>query len=247
MGKRIIVQARGHGSFSYRARRSAFRIKLQYPRELIGEGEVVKLLNTSGHFAPLAKIKYDKGIFFIPACKGMIEGQKINFGGRVHDVPSHSSERPMKEIKDGNIMQLKDIPIKTQIYDIESRPGDGGIFIKTGGSYAIVTRILENSVLVLMPSKKEKEFNGKCRAIIGSVAGSGRLDKPIVKAGKSFYIKKTRNKLWPRTSAVKMNVIDHPFGSGRGKRIKSKIAKRNAPPGARVGLLRPRRTGKRKK
>jgi len=233
MGKRIIVQARGHGSFSYRARRSAFRIKLQYPRELIGEGEVVSLFDTSGHFAQLAKIKYDKGVFFIPACKGMIEGQKINFGG--------------KEIKDGNIMQLKDIPIKTQIYDIESRPGDGGIFIKTGGSYATVTRILENSVLVLMPSKKEKEFHAKCRAIIGSIAGSGRLDKPIVKAGKSFYIKKTRNKLWPRTSAVKMNAIDHPFGSGRGKRIKSKIAKRNAPPGAKVGLIRPRRTGKRKK
>ncbi|MDD5358205.1 MAG: 50S ribosomal protein L2, partial [Candidatus Nanoarchaeia archaeon] len=65
--------------------------------------------------------------------------------------------------------------------------------------------------------------------------------------GKSFYIKKSRNKLWPRTSAVKMNVIDHPFGSGRGKRIKSKIAKRNAPAGARVGLIRPRRTGKKKK
>ena len=43
-----------------------------------------------------------------------------------------------------------------------------------------------------------------------------------------------------------MNVIDHPFGSGRGKRIKSKIAKRNAPHGRRVGLLRPRRTGKKR-
>jgi large subunit ribosomal protein L2 len=104
-----------------------------------------------------------------------------------------------------------------------------------------------DKILILMPSKKEKEFNGKCRAIIGSVAGSGRLDKPIVKAGKSFYIKKTRNKLWPRTSAVKMNAIDHPFGSGRGKRIKSKIAKRNAPPGAKVGLIRPSRTGKKKR
>jgi large subunit ribosomal protein L2 len=233
MGKRIIVQARGHGSFSYRARRSAFRIKLKYPRELIGEGEVARLFNTSGHFAPLAEIKYDKGNFYIPACKGMIENQKIKFGG--------------KEITDGNILQLKDIPIKTQIYNIESRPGDGGVFIKTGGSYATVNRIMGDKVLVLMPSKKEKEFNGKCRAIVGSVAGSGRLDKPIVKAGKSFYIKKTRNKLWPRTSAVKMNVIDHPFGSGRGKRIKSKIAKRNAPAGARVGLIRPRRTGRKKR
>ena len=61
-----------------------------------------------------------------------------------------------------------------------------------------------------------------------------------------YHIKKSKNKLYPRTSAVKMNVIDHPFGSGRGKRIKSKIAKRNAPPGAKVGLVRPRRTGKQK-
>jgi large subunit ribosomal protein L2 len=232
MGKRIITQARGHGSFSYRVRRNAFRIKLKYPRELIGEGEVVGLVNSPGHSAPLAKIRYDKGTFYIPACKGMIEGQKINFGN---------------EVKDGNILQLKDIPIKTFVYDIEAKPGDGGIFIKTAGSSAVINRIIGENILVLMPSKKEKKFNAKCRAIVGSIAGAGRLDKPIVKAGKSFYIKKSRNKLWPRTSAVKMNAIDHPFGSGRGKRIKSKIAKRNAPPGARVGLIRPRRTGRKKR
>jgi large subunit ribosomal protein L2 len=233
MGKRIIVQARGHGSFSYRVRRSAFRIKLKYPRALAGEGEIIELKDSTGHSAPLAKVKYSEGIFFMPACKGMIEGQKITFNGT--------------EAKDGNIMQLKNIPIKTKIYNIESRPGDGGIFIKSAGSNAEVTRISGDEVLVLMPSKKEKKFNGKCRAVIGEIAGSGRQDKPIVKAGKSFYIKKSRNKLWPRTSAVKMNVVDHPFGSGRGKRIKSKIAKRNAPAGARVGLIRPARTGRRKR
>ena len=97
-----------------------------------------------------------------------------------------------------------------------------------------------------MPSKKEKKFNSKCRAIVGVIAGHGRLDKPIIKAGKRFHIKKAKSKLWPRTSAVKMNAIDHPFGSGRAKNPKSKIAKRNAPPGRKVGLLRPRRTGKRK-
>ena len=232
MGKRIIAQARGHGSFSYRVRRNAFRIRLKYPRELVGEGEVVGLVNSPGHSAPLAKIRYDKGTFFIPACKGMIEGQKIKFN---------------EEVKDGNILKLGEIPIKTFVYDIEAKPGDGGIFIKTAGSSAVVNRVIGENVLILMPSKKEKKFNAKCRAIIGSIAGAGRLDKPIVKAGKSFYIKKSRNKLWPRTSAVKMNAIDHPFGSGRGKRIKSKIAKRNAPPGARVGLIRPRRTGRKKR
>jgi large subunit ribosomal protein L2 len=233
MGKRIIQQARGHGSFSYRVRRNAFRFRLKYPRAITGEGTVLKLFHSAGHSAPLAKIIYDKEIFYIPACKGMVEGQKISFEG--------------KEVKEGNIMKLGDIPIKTYIYDIESRPGDGGMFIKTAGSSAIVNRIMGDFVFVAMPSKKEKKFNKKCRAVIGVIAGAGRLDKPLVKAGKNFYIKKTRNKLWPRTSAVKMNAIDHPFGSGRGKRIKSKIAKRNAPPGARVGLIRPRRTGRKKR
>ena len=64
-----------------------------------------------------------------------------------------------------------------------------------------------------------------------------------MKAGKRYHMKKAKGKLWPRTSAVKMNAVDHPFGSGRGKNPKSKIPKRNAPPGKKVGLLRPRRTG----
>jgi large subunit ribosomal protein L2 len=213
MGKTIIQQARGHGSPTYRVRPSAFVYKIQYPRVLEGEGIVVKLLNSPAHSAPLAKISYNKGFFYIPAFKGMIEGQKISFD---------------KEIQPGNILALEKIPVKTEVYCIESRPGDGGKFIKAGGNTAIVARIVGDKILVMLPSKKEKSFNGKCRAIIGRIAGHGRLEKPLIKAGKQHYIKKARNKLWPRTSAVKVNAIDHPFGSGRGKNIKSKIAKRNA-------------------
>ena len=232
MGKRIITQARGKGSSTYRVSKKAFRFKLQYPQKLKKTGEVIKLINSSAHSAPLAKIKYEDKTFYIPAFKGMIEGQKISFGG--------------KEIKQGNIMKLENIPVKTKIYCIESRPGDGGKFIKSAGSFAEISRKVENNVFVLMPSKKEKKLNKNCRAIIGIIAGHGRLDKPVIKAGKKFYIKKAKSKLWPRTSAVKVNAIDHPFGSGRSKNPKSKIAKRNAPPGRRIGLLRPRRTGKRK-
>ena len=231
MGKRIIQQRRGRGTSTYRVNKRAFRYRIGYPRRLEGEGIVIRLFNSAAHSSPLAKIKYSGGIFYIPAFRGMVEGQKIKFG---------------EEIKEGNVLELKDIPVKTRVYNIESRPGDGGVFIRSGGNSAEINRIVGDSVLILMPSKKEKKFNPHCRATIGRTAGAGRLDKPIIKAGKQFYIKKSKNKLWPRTSAVKMNVIDHPFGSGRGKRIKSKIAKRNAPPGRKVGLLRPRRTGKRK-
>jgi len=232
MGKRIIQQRRGRGTLIYRVRRKAFRHKIQFPKNLEGEGEVVKLVNSPGHTAPLAKIKYSEGVFYIPAGKGMFEGEKIKFNG--------------KEIKEGNITRLKEFSVKTKIYCIESRPGDGGKFIKSGGSSATVNRIAENEITILFPSKKEKKLNPNCRAVIGVIAGDQRLDKPVIKAGKKYHIKKAKSKLWPRTSAVKMNVIDHPFGSGRGKNPKSKIAKRNAPPGRKVGLIRPRRTGKQK-
>ena len=232
MGKRIISQARGKGSHTYKVRRQAFKFKLQFPKKLEGEGKVLKLIDSAGHSAPLAKIKYAEEVFYIPAFKGMVEGQKINFEN--------------KEIKDGNIMQLKKIPLKTKVYCIESRPGDGGKFIKSGGNSAEINRIIGENIFISMPSKKEKKFHSNCRAVVGVIAGAGRLDKPILKAGKRHHMKRSKSKLYPRTSAVKMNAIDHPFGSGRGKNPKSKIAKRNAPPGRKVGLVRPRRTGKKK-
>jgi len=229
MAKRIVSQARGHGSSVYRVRRKAFRFKVKYPSRLSGEGTVIKLVNSPAHTSPLAKVGYKEGVFYMPAFKQMIEGQKVNFDG--------------KDVNDGNILELGNIPVKTYVYNIESRPGDGGVFIRTAGSSGVVSKVVGEEVYVLMPSKKEKSFHKKCRAVIGIIAGAGRLEKPIVRAGKNYHIKKARGKLWPRTSAVKMNVIDHPFGSGRGKNPKSKIAKRNAPPGRRVGHLRPRQTG----
>ncbi|MEX0921018.1 MAG: 50S ribosomal protein L2 [Candidatus Pacearchaeota archaeon] len=233
MGKRIIQQARGKGGGTYRVRRKAFRFSIKYPPRLEGEGEVIKLLDSGGHSAPLAKIKWKEGSFYIPAPNKLFEGQKINFTKK-------------EKVESGDILMLKDIPLKTKICCIESRPGDGGMFIKSGGSHGEISKVVGEDVYVLMPSKKEKKFQGICRAVVGVVAGSGRLEKPVIKAGKKYHIKKSKGKLWPRTSAVKMNAIDHPFGSGRGKNPKSKVPKRNSPPGRKVGLLRAKKTGKKK-
>ncbi|MEX0932572.1 MAG: 50S ribosomal protein L2 [Candidatus Pacearchaeota archaeon] len=233
MGKRIIQQARGKGSHTYKVKRSAFRHRLKFPREIGDKMTILKLVNSAGHSAPIAKVSSGKEIFFIPAAKKMFEGQEIL--------------REDKKIEMGNILKLKDIPIKTKVYCIESRPNDGGVFVKSAGNSSVVNRIVSGKIYLNMPSKKEKGFNGNCRAIVGVIAGEGRLEKPVVKAGRKHHIKKAKSKLWPRTSAVKMNAIDHPFGSGRAKNPKSKIAKRNAPPGRKVGLLRPRRTGRKKR
>lgn len=234
MGKNIIQQARGHGSLTYRVRRKAFLHRLKYPL-LEGEGDVIKLIHSGGHSAPIAKIKIGDSVFYNPASIKMYEGQKIILG----------KNTPLEY---GNITQLKNISARTNVYNIESRPNDGGKFIKTAGSQGIVTKKEGGNVWIMMPSKKEKVFNENCRATIGIIAGSGRKEKPITKAGRMFFIKKTKNKLWPRTSAVKFNAVDHPFGSGRGKNLThgrlGKIPRRNAPPGAKVGSLRAKRTGK---
>lgn len=232
MGKRIISQARGHGSLSYRVRRKAYSMKPYYPLKLDGEWEVIAMKTEAGHTSPMVKLKNKEGkIFYNFAAKNIYVGQKINFGGK----------------KDGDISLLGNLENGTKIFNIELRANDGGKLVKTGGNSATIMNNDGNRVKVMMPSKKEKIFDVKCRASVGEIAGHGRLDKPILKAGKNHFIKKSRNKLWPRTSAVKMNIIDHPFGSGRGKRPKSKIVKRMAAPGQKVGHLKPRRTGRRKK
>jgi large subunit ribosomal protein L2 len=231
MGKRIISQARGHGSLSYRVRRKAYSHKIKYPMINSGSAEIISLIHSAGHTAPLMKLKSGNETFINSAFNGAFVGQKITIGGNVSEP--------------GNILALKDIALGSQVYNIERNPGDGGKMMRSSGTSAILNKRYDHNVIgVLMPSKKEILLAGDCRATVGVVAGDGRLLKPYMTAGRKFYKMKARNKLWPRTSAVKMNAVDHPFGSGRGKRIKSKIAKRNSPPGTRVGHIRPRRTGR---
>jgi len=232
MGKRIIQQRRGRGTNTYRVKNSASIFAAHYPYNMEGEWEVVNLVSCGGYSAPLAKIMNKQGaIFYNIAANHLYVGQKVTFGGTNY----------------GDVIRLEDAANGAEVFNIEHNPSDGGKFARTGGNAAIVLGKEGNMVKVFLPSRQEKMFEGACRATLGRAAGQGRLEKPILKAGTMFYIKKSKSKLWPRTSAVKMNKIDHPFGSGRGKRIKSKIAKRNAPAGKKVGLLRPRRTGRKKR
>jgi len=233
MGKRIISQARGKGSFTYRIRKKAFRYRLGYPGlNFKGSAQITKLINSPAHSAPIAKLIIDKKVFYIPAAQGLYEGQtiEINNGG----------------LEKGDIVMLKDIPIGTRIFNIEKRPGDGGKMVRTSGGFSTLSKKDEKGTFVLMSNKKEIKLNENCRVTIGTIAGQGRKTKPVIKAGKKHHMMKARSKKWHTTSAVKVNIIDHPFGGGRGKRIKSKIAKRDSPPGAKVGHISPRKTGKRK-
>jgi len=232
MGKRTKGRAKGRGNMQFRVRKKAYCYRISYPKlSNIGKAKIMRLINSAAHSTPLAKIKLNDEEFIVPCADGIYEGQEI-------DVINGKAEN-------GNILMLKDIPQGTKIFNIESFPGSGGKFLRSSGCYGIVMNKDKNLVEIII-KRRSLKLNENCRAIIGVAAGDGRVLKPFAKAGNKHHLMKSKGRKWHYTSAIKTNAVDHPFGSGRGKRIKSKIAQRNAPPGAKVGHIRPRRTGRAK-
>jgi large subunit ribosomal protein L2 len=241
MGKRIISQRRGRGTSTYRAHSFNYkgmvshRIYDQIEQEGVVSGKILDIMHCPGHSAPLALIEYEnKERVLTLACKGMNTKQIVQSGSKAEPLL-------------GNTVPISSVEIGTEIFNIENSTGDGGKYVKAAGGSAKVVSKSDKKVKIKFASKKFKEITNTCRVTIGVIASTGKTDKPFVKAGNRYYAMKARNKLWPKTSGVAMNSVDHPFGSGRGRHIgKSKVAPRNAPPGRKVGPIRARRLGKKK-
>ena len=96
-----------------------------------------------------------------------------------------------------------------------------------------------------LPSGSKKTLVSHCRAMIGIVAGGGRIDKPLLKAGAAYHKYKVKRNCWPRVRGVAMNPVEHPFGGGNHQHIgHPSTVSRFAPPGRKVGLIAARRTGR---
>jgi len=223
MGKQIISQRRGRGSPTYRTRKGNFMRRLTYHK---GTGVVKDIVKDPGRTAPVAVVQYDDGSTGYILAK---EGLAIN-----------------ESVKD-MMLPLSKIPESAPIFAIESFPNSGPVFCRSGGSFAMIVSKDKNSCVVQFPSKKTRVFNPNCRATLGVPAGSGRLEKPWVKAGTRWIAMHRRGRLYPRTSACCMNAVDHPFGGSYSGVNRPKTVSRNAPPGRKVGSIAARRTGKRKK
>ena len=238
MGKNLIQQKRGKGSSTYRAPSFRYKGKVAYGNydKKVVSGEIKDLVHCSGHSAPLMSVKYENGEeVLLQAPEGVKVGDKISNGENI-------------EINSGNVLPLKNVPEGTSVYNIEGCPGDGGKFCRSGGAFAKVIGKTKDKVVLLLPSKKEKEFNGGCRATVGVIAGSGRTEKPFLKAGFKFYAMKSRNRFWPRSSGLAMNAVSHPFGgSSTHSKGNASTISRDAPPGAKVGKIAARRTGRKKR
>jgi large subunit ribosomal protein L2 len=195
------------------------------------KGEVVDIIHDPARNSPLAKIRSGDKEFYIIAAEGLKVGDTLDVEG---------------EAKPGNVLQPSRIPKGSSVFAIENYPGSGPKLCCAPGAKALIIASESGKVTVQMPSKKLKMFNHDCLASIGIPAGGGRRDKPFVNAGQKSYLMETRNRYWPRVSAVKMNPVDHPFG-GHTKPGTPKTISRHAPPGAKVGSVAARRSGLKKK
>lgn len=243
MGKSLIQQKRGKGSQTYRSNSFRFAGKLSYNtynKDGVMSGEIIDIIHSRGHSAPLMKVRYEDGKeALIPAHKGAFVGQKISI--------NQKEKVEKSDLTVGSAYMLKNIPEGTEIYNIELTPGDSGKLVKAGGSFATVVSHIKGFTKIVLPSKKEKLVNGMCRAFIGSIGGGGRLEKPFMKAGTKWHDKAKKNKIYPVVSGVAQSAVNHPHGGTRSLRKgRPTIAPHNAPPGRKVGMLRPRHTGRNK-
>ncbi|MCD6477345.1 MAG: 50S ribosomal protein L2 [Candidatus Aenigmarchaeota archaeon] len=224
MGKRIIQRARGKGGPPYKSPSHRFPGKISYS---FTKAEIIDIIHDASRDAPLAKLKTDKGEKLIIASEGMKVGDIIEVGKSV-------------------IMPVSLVPKGAYIHSIETVPYSGPKLCNSPGTKAIVVSHDEKKTIIQLPSKQFKKLHPNCLVTVGIPAGAGRSDKKMVKAGQKYHAMRARNKLYPRTSANAMNPVDHPFGGKTGPGM-SKSVSRNRPPGAKVGSIASRRTGRRKR
>ena len=150
--------------------------------------------------ANIALLYYADGVkTYILAPYGLKVGDKVMSGETA-------------DIKAGNSLKLKDIPVGTMIHNIEMQPGKGGQIARAAGMSAQIMARDEKYVTIKMPSGEMRYILANCKATIGQV---GNLEHEIIRVGKAG---KTRYMgIRPSVRGVVMNPCDHPHGGGEGK------------------------------
>ncbi|GCC28876.1 hypothetical protein chiPu_0007310 [Chiloscyllium punctatum] len=204
------------------------------------KGIVKDIIHDPGRGAPLAKVvfrdpyRFKRRTELFIAAEGIHTGQFIYCGKKA-------------QLNIGNVLPVGTMPEGTIVCCLEEKPGDRGKLARASGNYATV--ISHNPETkksrVKLPSGSKKVVSSANRAIVGVVAGGGRIDKPILKAGRAYHKYKAKRNCWPRVRGVAMNPVEHPFGGGNHQHIgKPSTIRRDAPAGRKVGLIAARRTGR---
>ncbi len=141
-----------------------------------------------------------------------VEGMQV--GDEVSSISYEDAEagKPLPEIKPGNALPLKYIPVGTLIHNIELKPGKGGQLVRSAGVSAQILGRVKDYVQVRLPSGEVRLIHQRCMATIGVI---GLAEHELIKLGKAG---RARWKGWrPFVRGTAMNPVDHPHGGGEGR------------------------------
>ncbi len=131
--------------------------------------------------------------------------QKIKVGDKIKNGPN-------SEIKIGNALPLKDIPVGINIHNVELQPGAGGKIARAAGAHVTISGSDGNYSIIKMTSGEIRKIDSRCLATIGVLSNPDQKNINIGKAGRSRWLGRR-----PHTRGVAMNPVDHPHGGGEGK------------------------------
>jgi len=193
---RITVRFRGRGH------KRLYRI-IDFKRDKLDiEGKVIAIEYDPNRTARIALIEYSDGekrYILWP------EGLKVG-----DSIISTKSEKA--EIKVGNCMPLRFIPLGTYIHNIELKIGKGGQLVRAAGTYAQIMAKEGNYAHVKLPSGEIRLIHLDCRATIGQVGNIEHDKEMLGKAGRKRWLGRR-----PHVRGVAMNPVDHPHGGGEGR------------------------------
>ncbi len=116
------------------------------------------------------------------------------------------------DIKPGNCLPLKNLPLGTMIHNLELKLGKGGQVIRSAGAYGQLMAKEKGYVQVKLPSGEVRMVLDRCRATIGQVGNLDHENVSLGKAGRTRHLGRR-----PKVRGVAMNPVDHPHGGGEGK------------------------------
>lgn len=148
----------------------------------------------------IALIKYeDETQSYILAPQRLNVGDKVISGEKV-------------DVKPGNAMRLKSIPIGTIVHNVEMRPGKGGQLARSAGTYVQIVGRDAGYALIKLSSGELRKVPQDCMATIGSVSNADHGNVKLGKAGRKRWLG-----VRPTVRGVCMNPVDHPHGGGEGR------------------------------
>ncbi|MGN0598113.1 MAG: 50S ribosomal protein L2 [Ruminiclostridium sp.] len=181
------------------AQRRKYRV-IDFKRNKLGmNGEVLTLEYDPNRTAFIALVKYEDGEKrYILAPEGLKVGDVVRAGDA--------------DIKPGNALALKDIPVGTVIHNVELYPGKGAQLVRSAGNMAQLMAKENGMALVRLPSGELRNVSEKCMASIGTVSNGDHLNVNLGKAGRVRHMG-----VRPTVRGSVMNPNDHPHGGGEGK------------------------------